>query len=297
MKRWNRETVGRAFKHTAVSLLVCGVVLLLPLLGLKQWHSVFGLTNTNQATPLPAFANRSVDSADLPELFKQPLISITFDDGWETTYSVAAPLLMQNGIHSTQYVTTGLIGDPAYLSLDQVKALKNNGQQIACHTVTHPDLTTVDRTKLDSELSGCQQYFLKNNLGKTVDFAAPYGHTNSSVNNEVKKYFRSGRNTNGDITNGMTDADVNLPNTVNQYEIIGVTVHSDTTVEQLQNAVDYTIAHNGWLVLTYHQAEEAGSKFSLSSASLQKQLSYLSSTNVRIVTVGQVMDGLAAKYK
>lgn len=294
MKRWKGRAVWRGLKRGIASLLVCAIVLILPLLVLRQWHADVGLVNdTNKATPLPAFANRSADiNKKPPQLYKEPLITVTFDDGWETTYTVAAPILTRDGIHSTQYLVTSLLDNPAYLSLAQVKALQQHGQQIGCHTVSHPDLTKITSKELDYQLRGCQQYFMEKHFGTVQDFAAPYGHTNPAVIAGIGKVFRSERNTNGDLSNGVNEADVNLPDNTNPHDIIGVTVHSDTTVAQLQQAVDYTVAHNGWLVLTYHQSEEEGSKFSLSGDSLKKQLDYLSGTPVRIVTVGQVMDNL-----
>lgn len=279
-----------------VSVFVLTIILILPILGIWQWTNGLDLLKTNKASALPTFTARPVDKSSFPNVFEEPLITVTFDDGWETTYTVAAPLLLKNGIQSTQYLTTGLLGNPAYLSLDQVKELQKNKQQIACHTVTHPDLTKISDQQLDAELSGCINFFKLKGLGDVKDFAAPYGHTDQRVIDHIKKYYRSGRNTNGDPSNGVNEADVNFPSSINQYDIIGVTVHNDTTVEELKQAVDFTIAHKGWLVLTYHQAEEEGTKFSLSSDSLAKQLTYLSSTPIRIVTVGQVMDGLAAKY-
>jgi peptidoglycan/xylan/chitin deacetylase (PgdA/CDA1 family) len=294
MKRWKGRVLLRGLKRGVAYLLVCAVVIILPLLGLRQWHADFGLLNsTNKATPLPAFVARPADSNKKPpRLYKEPLITITFDDGWETTYTVAAPLLTRDGIHSTQYLVSSLLDNPAYLSLSQVKVLQQHGQQIACHTVSHPDLTKVTAKELDYQLRGCQQFFMKKHFGTLQDFAAPYGDTNPAVIAGIKRVFRSERNTNGDLSNGVTDADVNLSGDSDPYNIIGVTIHENTTVAQLKQAVDYTVAHNGWLVLTYHQSEEAGSKFSLSSDSLKKQLAYLSSTPVRIVTMGQVMDNL-----
>ncbi len=295
MKWWT----GRAFRHGlkrgVTSILVCAVVVILPLLGLRQWRADAKLfRGNNKATPLPAFVQRPADvNKKPPKIYHEPLISVTFDDGWETTYTVAAPILTQDGIRSTQYLVTNLLNNPAYLSLEQVRALQDHGQQIACHTVSHPDLTKINAKELDYQLGGCQQFFIQKHFGTTQDFAAPYGHTNPAVIGSIKKVFRSERNTNGDLSNGVTDADINLPGVSNDpYNIIGVTVHSNTTVDQLKEAVDYAIAHNGWLVLTYHQAEEEGTKFSLSHQSLKKQLDYLSSTPVRIVTVGQVMDNL-----
>ncbi len=295
MKKRQPSKVSQAIKRGLASLFVCAIILGLPLLSLKQWHTDAGLIRGgNKATALPTFQERAVDkNSTSPQLFDEPLISITFDDGWESTYTTAAPLLMRYGIHSTQYLISGVINYPAYLSLDQVKALHANGQEIACHTVSHPDLTTLTDANLNYQLSGCQQYFSKY-FGNVTDFAAPYGHTNPKVIGSISQYFQSERNSNGDITNGISDADVNLPSSFDPHNIIGAAIRDNTTVDQIKQAVNYTIAHKGWLVLVYHQAGDDGSKFSLNSQKLAEQFAYLSSTPVRIATVNQVISALPA---
>jgi peptidoglycan/xylan/chitin deacetylase (PgdA/CDA1 family) len=291
-----QAVLSRVIKRGSASLFVCAVILGLPVLSLKQWHGDFKLLSggSNKATPLPAFQARAVDQTNVaPQLFDEPLISITFDDGWETTYTAAAPLFMRYGIHSTQYLISGVINDPAYLSLDQAKALHARGQEIACHTVNHPDLTKLNAQQLAYQLGGCQTYFGKY-FGPIKDFAAPYGHTDTKSIAAISQYYWSERNSNGDISNGISDFDVNLPTSFDPHDIIGASIRDTTTIDQIKAAVDYTVAHNGWLVLTYHQAEDDGSKFSLNSQKLEQQLAYLSNTKVRIATVNQVMSALPA---
>lgn len=294
-KRWNKRSVWHGIKHTFVSVLVCAVVIGLPLLGFRQWHTDANAIQTSKATPLPAFKTRSIDKTSRPpQLFKEPLLSISFDDGWETTYTVAAPLLMKDGIHSTQYVVSGVIGDPDYLSLSQIKALQANGQEIGCHTVTHANLTKLSAKDLNYQLAGCKQYFAKHGIGTVKDFAAPYGATNPTVIAAISHEFRSERSTYGELSDGVDDSDINLPSNFDPHNIVGITVHQGTTVQQLKEAIDYTKAHNGWLVLTYHQADDPNSKYSLSKDSLKQQLDFLSSQQIRIVSVGQVIDNLPA---
>src|ERR1041384_2071636 len=110
MKRWKHWTLWRGLKRGAASLFVCAIVLILPLLVLRQWHhDVTLVSDTNKATPLPAFADRAADKGKKPpRLYKEPLITVTFDDGWETTYTIAGPILARDGIHSTQYLVTSL---------------------------------------------------------------------------------------------------------------------------------------------------------------------------------------------
>ena len=75
--------------------------------------------------------------------------------------------------------------------------------------------------------------------------------------------------------------------------VVGATIRHDTTEDQLRAAVEYTIRHKGWLVLTYHQIEDnENATFGLDPDSLGAQLEYLGTVPVRIVTMKQVINSL-----
>ncbi|HSX35314.1 MAG TPA: polysaccharide deacetylase family protein [Patescibacteria group bacterium] len=304
MKKWLRPL--SYIKRGLTSLFVCAVVLI-PILSLSQWSHAFSGTqpaDTRKATQLPAFIPRAVDTSSTPpNLFSQPLISVTFDDGWESVYTDAMPLLNKYGIHTTQYIIAGTYDDPGYLSDAQIRAIAQSGDEIASHTMTHPDLTTLlNNSDLTYQLQHSQQLLLQKfgSLGSNVaeDFAAPYGHTDPRTLGFIQKYYASQRNTNGDYTNGISQYDVNVAGNFDRYNIIGVTVNKDTKVSDLQALVSYAVAHDGWLVLVYHQADDSqSSKYALDSKSLAEQLKYLSSTMVRIVPVDQALQSLNQKLE
>jgi peptidoglycan/xylan/chitin deacetylase (PgdA/CDA1 family) len=236
--------------------------------------------------------HRPVDNDTPPKLFNEPLISVTFDDGWESVYQTAAPQLQKYGIHTTQYVLSGNGNYPGYMSIDQIKSLQKSGHEIACHSIDHPDLTTLDNEDLSKQLNGCKTDLSKA-LGAPVnDFASPYGSYNPRTIAATKKVFSSHRNILGTISDGVDDYDVNEAATFDKDNIIGVTVKRDTTVAELQQLVDYARSHNAWLVLVYHQADDGPSQYGMDPTALDKQLAYLSKTPVRIVTVGQVIKTL-----
>lgn len=277
-------------KGFIVSSLVCSVALF-PLFGFFQLSGFFIKSDSRKLISLPEFQKRAIDSTEPVKLFKEPLISITFDDGRESVYYNATPLLLIYGIRSTQYLLSGTMNDQSYLNDAQIKDLQKANQEIACHTVSHRDLTTLNTNDLDYELVNCQKTL--NKFAPVHDFASPYGHVNQQVTTAIKKYYRSSRNTNGDIINGISDKDINTVSNFNRYDLISSAIRRDTTVEQLQAAVDYTIKNNGWLILTYHQIEDNdNATFGLDPKSLEEQLEFLSTTSVRIVPIGKVTQTL-----
>jgi peptidoglycan/xylan/chitin deacetylase (PgdA/CDA1 family) len=292
MKRWNRKRPLRLLKRSVTAFLICLVVALPLIITIWQWGRFFRGDTSRRATPLAAMHQRPQDNNSAPRLFKQPLITVTYDDGWESVYKTALPELQKYGIHTTQYVLTGTENYPGYMSWDQIKAVQKAGHEVACHSVNHPDLTSLDGQDLKKQLTGCKDTLSKQLGTSILDFASPYGSYNDTTISTIKKVYGSQRNINGVIVDGISDNDVNLQSNFDRYNIIGVTVRRDTTVTQLQQLINYAAARNGWLVLTYHQADDGPSQYGIDPAAMDKQLAYLSSTPYRIVTVEQVVKSL-----
>jgi peptidoglycan/xylan/chitin deacetylase (PgdA/CDA1 family) len=297
MKRWKKHPLTH-IKRGLTSLFVC-LVALLPLVSFAQLTHVFAhSSNGRSSAALPTVQMRPADNtAQAPQPFQHPLISVTFDDGWESIYKTAMPLLSKYGIHTTQYIISDTGQQSNYVSDTQIVNMELAGHEVDSHTVDHADLTTLGDAQLQTELAKSQKD-LRSRFGFGVadDFASPYGSTNDHVLTEVKKHYRSHRNTDGDYSNGVSEYDVNVQQGFDPYNIIGVTIRRDTKVSDLKKLVDYTKAHNGWLVITYHQIDEGSSNFGMDAASLDKQLAYLGSTDVRIATIGQVMDTIAPNH-
>lgn len=286
------ESLTTKVRNALGALFILAIVLVVPLFSIAEIGHFFQGGPKRSAKPLAALQLRQADKTQLPpRLFEEPLISVTFDDGFETTYTQAMPLLQKYGIRTTQYVLSGTADNPIYVSWEQIAQMQKAGHEIGCHTVIHPDLTTLDDEDLDYQLKTCKADLSKR-FGPIYNFAAPYGAQNDRTRAAINKYFDSQRNTDGDPSNGVTEADVNVAENFNRTNIIGVTVRHDTTVEELHRLVAYTKVANGWLVLTYHQADDRNSKFSLDAQKFDEQFKYLSSTDVRIVPMQEAMQTL-----
>jgi peptidoglycan/xylan/chitin deacetylase (PgdA/CDA1 family) len=294
MKRGVAKLFGSP-KHLLGYLLICAIVLVVPVWSLVELSGFFRVSAERRATPLPAFQVRSADAGKpAPVLFSQPLLSVSFDDGWESVYTQAMPILQRDGIRTTQYVLSGTESDPLYMSWAQIGAMQKAGHEIACHSVSHPDLTTLTDHDIMSQLNGCKDTLSKR-YGAIPNFASPYGAETGHTVNLISKVFGSQRNTNGDLSDGIDDSDVNVAANFSRYDIMGVTVKQDTTIAQLEQLLAYAKAHNAWVVLTYHQADDQNSKYALDIAHMQQQLDYLSKSNIRIVTVNQALASLDQK--
>ncbi len=117
----------------------------------------------------------------------KPVI-ICFDDGPETQYTYALPLLRKYSYTATFFLFTNAIGRRHYLNWDQVIELSSEGMQIGCHSRFHPYLTKVNNeNKLWDEIAGAKER-LEARLGKPVTaYAYPFGQYNEHVVDLVKK--------------------------------------------------------------------------------------------------------------
>jgi peptidoglycan/xylan/chitin deacetylase (PgdA/CDA1 family) len=217
--------------------------------------------------------------------FNKPLVSLTFDDGLLSTYTNGLPLLQKYGLVSTEYIVSGKIGTASHMTVEQIGEFQNEGSEIASHTVDHPDLTTLNSSHVDTELSQSQatlrQLFGSNTA---TDFASPYGQYNYSVIAAVKQYYRSHRS---------IDAGFNSKETFDPYDILVQNVNSDTLPAEVAGWVDHAIATKTWLVLVYHGVEDqipAGDQYDVSTSNLDTELGQIKASGVKVVTMNDALN-------
>lgn len=217
--------------------------------------------------------------------FNSGLVSLTFDDGWKSIYTNGLPILSAHHVLSTQYILTGNIdNDPLYMTSSDVQALKDAGHQIASHTVTHPDLTTLAFNDMMAELTNSKN-FLENNFGSPVqDFASPYGAYNSSSITAIKTLYRSHRS---------VDEGYNSKDNFDLYNIRVQNILTTTTPEQVASWVTKAKTDKTWLVLVYHQVDGSGDSYAVTPAGLEAHISAIEQSGLPVKTVDQAIAELA----
>ena len=115
---------------------------------------------------------------------KHPLV-VSFDDGYLSDYTHAKPVLHALGWPGVLNLQLDVIG-PGGLTVHQIRSLMAAGWEIDSHTLTHPDLTTLDDTRLRRELVDSRRQ-LRRRFGVTADFFAyPAGRYDDRVVAAVK---------------------------------------------------------------------------------------------------------------
>jgi peptidoglycan/xylan/chitin deacetylase (PgdA/CDA1 family) len=108
-------------------------------------------------------------------------VVITFDDGYRDVYTEASAVMKQCGFTATLFLATDRIRNTPtryegvdYLTWNDVRELHSQGFQIGSHTVTHPDLRSLEPEQIDYEL-GYSKEVIEQELGEAIDaFSYPF---------------------------------------------------------------------------------------------------------------------------
>lgn len=113
-------------------------------------------------------------------------VAITFDDGYQDTFTHALPILQRFGMTATVMLVSDHIGgrntwdagksaDAPLLSLDEIRVLANAGISFGAHTATHPSLPDISLEAVRHELIDSKAK-LESLLGHEIStLAYPYG--------------------------------------------------------------------------------------------------------------------------
>lgn len=117
---------------------------------------------------------------------QKPVI-ITFDDGNESDYTLAYPILRKYGFTATFFVVVDSISSPWMLTEEQIKEMSCNGMSIQSHTLTHSYLTNLSREQIEEELSKSKAV-LESMTGAPVHFLSiPHGMYDNAVKKVAKE--------------------------------------------------------------------------------------------------------------
>ncbi|MEN6433546.1 MAG: polysaccharide deacetylase family protein [Smithella sp.] len=123
-------------------------------------------------------------------------VVITFDDGFRDFYTNAFPILREYRFPATVFLPTDFIGNKKnklrgknHLTWDQISELSKSGICFGSHTVTHPELTSLNNKDIEYEIRQ-SKIFIEDKIGKTIDaFSYPFKFPDG--NKEFIKGFRN----------------------------------------------------------------------------------------------------------
>lgn len=120
-------------------------------------------------------------------------LALTFDDGYESVYHNAFPILKRHGLCATLFISPAYIGQMnkwdvnigwlrfRHLDWHQIREMAEAGWEIGSHGMTHRDLTRLDDSELDAELAHSRK-IIQRRTGQAVHYLSyPFGNADPRV--------------------------------------------------------------------------------------------------------------------
>ena len=227
------------------------------------------------------------------------IVTLTFDDGYEDNYTNALPALEAHNMHGTFYTITGYNGvNSGFMTVPQLHALYDAGNEIADHTVLHPYLTQVSLAEATRETCDSRDTLLNWGFPAT-DFAYPYTRYNSALEGVARSCGYNSARQDGDLQSpyacksGCPVAEtippkdpysIRAPESIEHYWSLA---DMESLVTQVENG------GGGWAVLVFHHICSLHScrPYSVTPANFSALLTWLQTQNVSVETIAQVIGG------
>jgi peptidoglycan/xylan/chitin deacetylase (PgdA/CDA1 family) len=212
------------------------------------------------------------------------VVSITFDDGFQTQYDYAFPILQASGIKATFYVITARINTSSYMTFAELVTLQNNGHEIGSHTDHHYDLPDIPEWQMRQELQVSQQTLRSWGLSAN-NFAYPDFLRTAYTDLVVHDYYRSSRG--GQVPPFI----IQLPTSLFLLPAQQGDYGNSKDLPTIKALVDDAYNSNGWVIIAFHNVIPNGgtSQNTISSASFTSFLDYIKNRGVATLTVDQAL--------
>lgn len=125
------------------------------------------------------------------EKIPEKSVIITFDDGHESNYCLALPILKEFGFKAEFFLTTDWIGKSHYMMPEQIKKLSMEGMSIGSHGVTHAFLDDLSDEEIEKELYHSKKVLTQLVEKPIISLSAPGGRIKEGlISLAIKNSYR-----------------------------------------------------------------------------------------------------------
>lgn len=110
----------------------------------------------------------------IDQLSDAATVSFTFDDGHESNYTMAYPILEQNSFSADFFINTAFVGSKGYMNWEQIDEMNRNNMSIQSHGHHHYYFDEISEKVIRNELSTSKN-IIEDKLGSEVTIFAPPG--------------------------------------------------------------------------------------------------------------------------
>ncbi|MGL4758778.1 MAG: polysaccharide deacetylase family protein [Patescibacteria group bacterium] len=229
--------------------------------------------------------------------FTRGMVSVEFDDGWNSVYKNALPILDKYGIKTTQYIVSKYTAPDyaySYMTPAQIKDWRSKGHFIGSHSEDHSDLSTLTLEQLDLQLKNSKEY-LSTLLNEDIQaFVTPYCNSSAAVEEVARKYYAFSRDCDMSGTEGGY---LVSKSNFKPYHLTSKIVEKGTTTVQINQWLTEAKAQNKWLILVYHRIDESGGNWAMTPTEFDAHMNVVRNHGIPIVPTLQAFKEIKAQIK
>lgn len=239
---------------------------------------------------------------------QQKVVILTFDDGYESQYSNAKPILDKYGFKATFYIVCNYVGSgDNRMTWEEIKSLQQEGHDIASHTMNHDDLSKLTPQEVEYEVAQSKQCLLEQGINPK-SFAYPFngGSDDSSVINTVASHYELARTATDPLAFLGCDGDC----TTNKYSIMGWSHDSEKKsntyndkqmferfIQVVNSQNEYnTNGVNAVPILIWHKIDNSNEEYSTSLNLFEAEIKYLYDNGFTVLTMADLIYDDGSKY-
>jgi len=209
------------------------------------------------------------------------VVSVVFDDGWQSFNDSARRIMDKYHIRTTQYIVSEFADRNLheYMNLDTVTELKRAGHEIGSHSLKHCNMTELNKNVLEDNALQSKTRLEERGLGPINSFAYPLGQYNEITQDVMSKQYPLLRTSDFGYNDQYFD----------ETNIRSMTVLDTTSDDEFQSWIDYAKAHNLWVVIVYHRTNESG-KYNVTSAQLERQAGIIGKSELKVLPLSEAAD-------
>lgn len=206
------------------------------------------------------------------------LVSVTFDDGWQSVNDGALQLLDKYHIRTTQFVISEYADRnvAGYMNMKTVAQLKKSGHEIGSHSLLHCDQANLSDDLVKDNAVRSKETLEKNNLGPIKSFAYPLGQYDEASQAVVSKYYPLIRTSDFGYNDRYFD----------ETNIHSIGVTDKTSDSEFRSWLEHARAHHLWMVIVYHRVNESG-HYNVTTAQLESQLKMIQGSGLKVLPLSE----------
>lgn len=220
--------------------------------------------------------------------------SIVFDDGFDSTWSMALPYLESKGIRAGIAVIRSNLGSAGRLTLAQCKTIQDRGHDVYCHADTainhNLGFGVIADTDAEAEMRGIKSWAIANGFRRADVLIWPKGSMTSTQMAIAKKYFSCMRGTAGGEIAGSGIFASYPPGDPARMQA-WLPQATDTAL-MATNACTQAIANKQWLNIAWHEIVAAGASGSTQAnlSVFQASIDAIISSGIKVKTIAEVFE-------